>query len=93
MSAQRLAKSSLPIPAAVQEQREGRLSAVNSLGDGFLDGAASPARMLQERLLDVIEPARPADEKWAPRKTIAVAVGASAALWALIGLTVRLMAG
>lgn len=62
-------------------------------GQGDIEWADSPARLLHERLIETFAPPAPAsaDETLSPRMKLAILVGASAALWVVIGATVAVI--
>ena len=85
---QNLKRIDLDEPSAVGPESETQLSPALGLADGSHSDIPSPARALQQRLLDEMNAEALDDDgrRWAPRTTLLVCSAASLALWGAIAL-------
>jgi hypothetical protein len=86
---QGLNKSAAALPDAIEVERGRwpRPSPPIGLADESSPGAPSPARALQQRLIDDLNDAAIEDDgrRWAPGVTLLVCAGVSMGLWLTIG--------
>jgi hypothetical protein len=87
-----LKKADVGAPDAFGSESDTQLHLSPTLGlaDGSHADIPSPARVLQQRLLDDLNTEAGEDDgrRWAPRTTLLVASGASLALWGVIALAI-----